>query len=616
MLWNIIFGDPIPKTRLKEYTLPKKFALPILSSDALSSVAYATGEILSTLAVAGVVALGMSFHISLFIVALIVIVGISYIQTISAYPNGGGAYMVAKENLGKPFGLVAGGALLIDYVLTVSVSTSAGVLAITSAFPNLIEYRVEIAVFAIFIMMWINLRGVKDTATILVWPTYFFVVVIIIMLVLGVYNLFTGNLHPIDYSKMSNHLVAINQTLGVTLILRAFSSGCSAMTGIEAIANGVSLFRPDKSRNAIITLIILIVLLIVMFMGVSFLSFKLQIHPLVDQSALSQLGHSVLGSGMAYYLLQLTTCLILIIAANTSFSAFPILASLLSKDGFLPAQLKNKDERLSFRNGIIILALLAMGLIVLFDADTSALIPLYSIGVFLAFTLCQSGLVVFWYKRRHRVNSWHIRVLINVIGCIVTSITVAVIAESKFKEGAWIIIVAIPLLVAMFYGVNKHYKYVTKSLEIKDFDHAYRKNRIAKNDIKIVIPVSSLHKGTLKAIAFAESISNDVSIVTINIDHNETDKLKLDWEKLGFKQELMIIEPKIESFVYYFTKYIKNCDKNREGELTTIVLPKVQTNKFWYTLLHNHRVFLIKKGLKSMGKEGETRVIIEVPYQI
>ena len=614
MLWNIVFGNPISKTKLEQYTLPKKFALPILSSDALSSVAYATGEIISTLAVAGAVALSMSFHVSLFIIALIVIVGISYIQTINAYPKGGGAYMVAKENLGVPMGLIAGGALLIDYVLTVAVSVSAGILAITSAIPSLIEYRVEMAVFAIIIMMWINLRGVKDTATILVWPTYAFILIIFTMLGIGLYNLITGHLHPIDYTTTTNHLVAVNQALTITLILRAFSSGCSAMTGIEAIANGVSLFRPDRKRNAILTLMSLIVLLIIMFAGIGFLSYKINIHPLVGQSALSQLGRSIFGDGMTYYFLQLATCLILIIAANTSFSAFPILASILSKDGFLPAQFKNKDERLAFRNGIIILALLAIGLIFLFDADTSSLIPLYSIGVFLAFTLCQSGLLVFWYKKRATVKRWYLKAAINLIGCIATFITVLIIAESKFTEGAWIVVVAIPLLVMVFYGIRRHYNTVHKSLEL-NFCDVIEVSQKATNNIKIVMPISSLHKGTLKAIEFAQSISHNIDMVTINMDESETQKLKADWQKLGIKQELIVIEPKIESFVYYFIKYIKCSDRSNNG-LSTVVLPKVQNRKFWHSMLHNQRVFLLKWGLKSISNKGDTRVIIEVPYQI
>ncbi|MFT4693509.1 MAG: amino acid transporter [Francisella sp.] len=614
MLWNIIFGNPISKTKLEQYTLPKKFALPILSSDALSSVAYATGEILSTLAVAGAVALSMSFHVSLFIVALIVIVGISYIQTINAYPKGGGAYMVAKENLGVPMGLIAGGALLIDYVLTVAVSVSAGILAITSAIPSLIEYRVEMAVFAIIVMMWINLRGVKDTATILVWPTYAFILIIFTMLGIGLYNLITGHLHPIDYTTTTNHLVAVNQALTITLILRAFSSGCSAMTGIEAIANGVSLFRPDRKRNAILTLMLLIVLLIIMFAGIGFLSYKINIHPLIDQSALSQLGHSIFGNGMTYYFLQLATCLILIIAANTSFLAFPILASILSKDGFLPAQFKNKDERLAFRNGIIMLALLAIGLIFLFDADTSSLIPLYSIGVFLAFTLCQSGLLVFWYKKRATVKRWYLKAAINLIGCIATFITVLIIAESKFMEGAWIVVVAIPLLIMFFYGIRRHYISVNKSLEL-NFCDVIEISQKATNNIKIVMPISSLHKGTLKAIEFAQSISHNIDMVTINMDESETQKLKYDWQKLGIKHELIVIEPKIESFVYYFIKYIKCSDSSNDG-LSTVVLPKVQNRKFWHSMLHNQRVFLLKWGLKNISNKGDTRVIIEVPYQI
>ncbi|AIT09551.1 amino acid transporter [Candidatus Francisella endociliophora] len=614
MLWNIIFGNPISKAKVDEYTLSKKFALPILSSDALSSVAYATGEILATLAVAGTVALSLSFHISLFIVALIVIVGISYVQTIKAYPRGGGAYIVAKENLGIPMGLVAAAALLIDYVLTVAVSVSAGVLAITSALPSLELYSTDIAILAIFIIMWINLRGIKDTATVLVWPTYAFMSIIFILIAIGLYNVLTGNLYTIDYIETSKHLVVANQALTITLILRAFSSGCSAMTGIEAIANSISLFRADKKRNAIITLMVLVAILITMFIGIAYLSYKLDIRPLIDESALSQLGHNILGNGAAYYFLQLATCLILIIAANTSFSAFPILASILSKDSFFPAQFKNKDERLAFRNGIIILGLCAISLIIMFDANTSALIPLYSIGVFLAFTLCQAGLLIFWYKKRRKLSKWYIRAAINLIGCIATFATVIVIADSKFMEGAWIVVVAIPILVAIFYKISSHYKSVRENLKL-DLDHIEIPTRLSTNNIKVILPISGLHKGTLKAIEFAKSISKNIDIVTIDMDESETQKLKNDWQKLGIEEELIVIKPKIESFVYYFIKYVKTCDNNN-SELCTIILPKVQNSKIWHSLLHNQRVFLIKWTLKRLSSKGDTRVIIEVPYQI
>ncbi|APC97617.1 APC family permease [Francisella frigiditurris] len=617
-MWSIIFGNPISKTKLEQYTLSKKHGLATFSSDALSSVAYATGEILTTLAMAGTFALTMSLNISFFIAALIIIVGISYIQTINAYPNGGGAYVVAKENLGIFMGLIAGAALLVDYILTVSVSTSAGVLAITSAFPSLYNHSVQIAVFSIVIIAWLNLRGIRDSASILIWPTYGFIIIILLMIIIGSYNLFTGNLHPIDYRRTTQTLETVNQALTVTLLLRAFSSGCSAMTGIEAIANGVASFRPDKRRNANITLIWLIVLLISMFLGIAYLSFKLGIRPVEEQSSLSQLAHLIFGDGFWYYILQLATCLILLVAANTSFAAFPVLASILSRDGFLPAQLKNKDERLAFRNGIIILAILAICLIVAFHADTSALIPLYSIGVFLAFTLCQAGLIVFWYKRRRKVKSWVFRSFINLVGCIATFITVLVITESKFTEGAWIVIVALPVLIAIFYRIRKHYLKVDKSLKLR-IEDVYTEKEIFTEQPKILIPISKLHRGTLKAIDFAKTISSNIEVVTINIDREETQKLEAAWKEFNIKQKLTVIETDFQSFLYYFVKYVQEADaQNKDGSLCTVIIPRVEDSKFWHNILHNQRVFLLKWALRGARKEtkGKTRVIIEIPYQI
>ncbi len=619
-LERIVFGDPIPKTQAEEQALSKKHALAIFSSDALSSVAYATGEILTVLIVAGVAALSMSLHIAIFIAILIVIVGVSYKQAIDAYPEGGGAYIVARENLGTFMGLLAAGALMLDYILTVAVSVSAGILAITSALPSLQSYAELLAIIAIIGIMWMNLRGMKESATAFMWPTYAFVVVILVMIGIGLYRYFTNDLAPVDYSHAIDLMEPITGVLTLTVILRAFSSGCSAMTGIEAVANGVMSFKQPRAKNASITLMILIVLLISMFLGISFLVANLELRPLTNQSLLSQVGHSIYGNGFFYYLLQTVTCLILLLAANTSFAGFPLLTSMISKDGFLPRQLQNIGDRLAFSNGIIALAIFACVLIIVFAANTSALIPLYSIGVFLAFTLCQAGLVRVWYSRRRHVKTWWVKAIINSFGCICTFIAVLVVVESKFFEGAWIIIVALPLLILMFYRIHHHYCLADQELSLSA-DTGLIETFLQKDfHSKVIVPISKLHKGTIAALNFARQISPDVTPVIININPDKTERLQKKWRDLNFPEELIVLESQYQSLTKPLIKFIRRRDLTEpERGLSVLVLPKAETTKLWHTLLHNQKTALLRWGLKSVSKtetKGQARVIVEVPYQL
>ena len=447
---RFVFGQPIPKARHVESKLPKFKALAIFSSDALSSVAYATEEMLIILALAGILGFSYLMNISVFIIILIVIVGISYKQAITAYPQGGGAYVVSRENLGKSASLVAAVALLIDYILTVAVSVSAGIQALTSAVPELFGHAVILAMSAILILTWLNIRGIRESANILLVPTYLFISMVLLMIGIGLYHyIFQGALlDPSEMSRHAHYILSSSSTvhaLTLILILRAFSSGCSAMTGIEAISNGVSAFQAPSNRNANITLTILIVLLIVMFGGISWMSESLHLSPLHNQTILSQLGREILGSGFFYYVLQFGTCAILLVAANTSFAGFPMLASMIAQDGYLPKQLKNVGDRLAFNNGIVVLAFIAAFLIIMFQANTTALIPLYSIGVFIAFSLCQAGLVLFWIHHRNSVKGWWFKCIVNAFGCLCTSIVVLVVLVSKFTEGAWLIVIFLPL---------------------------------------------------------------------------------------------------------------------------------------------------------------------------
>ncbi|WP_119344335.1 APC family permease [Facilibium subflavum] len=619
-LGRFFFGDPIPKAHAEEQTLSKKHALAVFSSDALSSVAYATGEILNVLVLAGAAALTMSMHISIFIAILIVVVGISYKQAIDAYPEGGGAYVVARENLGTFMGLLAAGALMLDYILTVAVSVSAGILAITSALPMLSGHAVFLAITAILLIMWMNLRGTKESASAFMWPTYAFVIVILSMVGIGIYHYLNGSLDAVDYSHANTLMQPVTGVLTLTLILRAFSSGCSAMTGIEAVANGVRAFKKPRAKNAATTLIILVILLISMFLGISFLAEKLQLQPLTDQSLLSQIGHNIFGNGFLYYLLQAVTCLILLLAANTSFAGFPLLASMISQDGFLPRQLQNLGDRLAFGNGIIALAIFACLLIVIFDANTSALIPLYSLGVFLAFTLCQAGLVRVWYQQRRNIRTWWLKAIINSFGCLCTFIAVLVVIESKFYEGAWIIIVALPILILTFYRIQKHYSLADQELSLSADMGLMEASLQQHTAAKVIVPISKLHKGTIAALDFARKISPDVTPVVVNVNPEKTKRLQKAWADLNFPEELVTLESQYQSLTRPLIKFIRRKDlKEPERGLCVLVLPKAETTRFWHTLLHNQKTALLRWGLKNISKtetKGQARVIVEVPYQL
>lgn len=610
---RFIFGSPLSRDDQVSERLPKFKALAILSSDALSSVAYATEEILGALMVAGAAALGYVVHVSIFIVILIVIVGVSYRQAIAAYPKGGGAYTVARENLGTVFGLVAAGSLMIDYVLTVAVSVSAGIYAITSAFPHLAPHAVLLSVLAVIIVMWMNLRGVREAATAFTWPTYLFIGMVFLLLIVGGYRYFTGTIHPIVYPA-SEAVPATTSALTMLLLLRAFSSGCSAMTGIEVISNGVTTFKEPAPSNAMITLLYLVGLLIVMFLGLSTLALALHVHPLMDNSVLSQIGQALLGHSVFYYLLQFATCLILLLAANSSFAGFPLLASIISSHSYLPRQLQDVGDRLAFSNGIILLGVLAIILIVMFDARTDLLIPLYSIGVFVAFTLCQAGLVKVWWRRR--VRYWWAKASINAIGCVATAVASIVIAESKFTEGAWIFFVALPLLMWMFYSINKHYRLSDKELAMSI---AYVPEEITALRPKVAVPVSMIHKGTLAALELAHRLSDDVTAIAINTNPARTQKLRDDWERLKLPYKLVVLDSPYQSMLEPLLTRIRRMDITEpERGLTTVVVTRAMPSKWWHFLLHNHRVLLLRLGLAIIGREnkGSMRVIIEIPYQL
>jgi amino acid transporter len=473
--------------------------LAVLSSDALSSVAYATDFILTTLVVAGVAAFSHAIPISLVIAALLAIVAFSYRQTIHAYPTGGGAYIVAKENIGDNAGLIAAASLLVDYTLTVSVSISAGVLAVTSAFPKLDAVRVELCLGCLAILMLGNLRGIRESGRIFAVPTYFFVVSIGVLIATGLYQYMTGHVTPVQVPLPPE---AGTSRLTTFLLLTAFANGCTAMTGVEAVSNGVPAFRPPESKNASATLVAMAVLAITMFVGITVLAHAYGVIPTASESGVSQLGRAIFGAGSIYYIIQAATMLILVLAANTAYADFPRLSSIVARDRYLPRQFMNQGDRLAFSNGILVLSAFAAILIIVFGGDTQRLLPLYMIGVFISFTLSQAGMVIHWRKTKE--PGWRTSAFINGFGAIVTGVVLIIVAVTKTLEGAWIVLLLIPLIVFLFKETRKHYDHVAAQLTLR----GYAPGRRAHNTV--VMPIGGLQRAVVEALRYAETLSDHV----------------------------------------------------------------------------------------------------------
>ena len=503
-LRRFVFGAPLASSAAGEERLSKLKALPIFSSDALSSSAYATEEILLALVLAGTGALTLGLPVSIAIAVLLVVVVASYRETIKAYPRGGGTYSVASENLGKWPGLIAAASLLTDYVLTVAVSISAGALAIISAVPSLAPYRVEMAVVAVIIMAAGNLRGLREAGTIFAVPTYLFMLGFGGMIIAGVARLILGQEGAsLSSSAPPREQAEAVQTLTLFLILRAFASGATALTGVEAIANGVQAFKPPEAKNASTTLVIMAAILATFFVGATFLGVRYGVVPTHDESVISQIGRIAFGGEhFAYYYLQGTTALILVLAANTAFNGFPMLGSILARDEYLPRQFAFRGDRLAYSNGILVLTAVALGLLVLFQADTHRLIPLYAIGVFLAFTLSQYGMVLRW--RRLRQPGWIVSASINGVGAVMTAIALVVVAATKFSHGAWVVLILIPTLVAILYVINRHYGSARTQLHLAD--GPMRLGLALTSDRPVVVPVSEINYATARAIHYARGI--------------------------------------------------------------------------------------------------------------
>jgi amino acid transporter len=662
---RVIVGDPISTALAHNERLNKKTALAVFSSDALSSVAYSTEAILLVLLAAGSLAIGYLVPITIGITVLLAILTLSYRQTIHAYPSGGGAYIVAKDNLGTQSGLVAGASLLVDYILTVAVSVSAGVAAITSATRGtylefLHDHRVALCIVLVAFIAFINLRGVRESGAIFAGPTYLFILSMLALVVVGIIRYYaTGHViatPPADQVHFDESVGSIGHgaltgAALLWLLMRAFAAGCTALTGVEAISNGIPAFQKPESKNASTTLTWMAVIMTVLILGTGFLAYKLNAHPTGSEETLvSIMARHTFGSGVIYYGIQAATAAILVLAANTSFADFPRLASLLAADRFLPRQFANRGDRLVFSNGVIILAVLAIVLIIIFKGQEQAMLPLYAVGVFLSFTLSQSGMVIHWMRERKAEESksriskqedearlhvsedpsaathtrerlraierdqggnWILSIIINSAGALITFIVLIVITTTKFTHGAWAVIVLIPLIVMMFHAISSHYKMVAAQLTLEKI----KPTRAAMKH-RIIIPVSGIHRGVLPALDYARSLgasdNTEVTAIYVEINPENTEDVKKRWEVWGNGVPLKVITSPFRSITTPLIKYINDDLEQHKDSIITIVLPEFVPRAWWQQLLHNQTALLIKGKLLFSRRI----VVTSVPHHL
>jgi amino acid transporter len=610
-LKRLFVGRPLANEQLAHERLSKRIALAVFSSDALSSVAYATEAILIALLAGSQQALGYATPIALGIALLLITVAFSYRQTIIAYPQGGGTYIVSRENLGTIPSLVAASSLLIDYVLTVAVSMSAAVAAITSAIAVLDPYRVELAVGLIALVTLANLRGIKESGQIFAVPTYLFVLSMFTLIGVGLFKVIaSGGAVPPAPSPRIPYVVEELQGLSFFLLLRAFAAGCTALTGIEAIADGVPAFKKPESRNAAITLVIMAVILCTMFLGTTILANAYHIIPdgsREPETANSQIARAIFGGGSPfYYILQISTMLILILASNTAFADFPRLSYFLASDRFLPRQFAQRGDRLVFSNGVVALGIFSALLVIGFGAREQALLHLYAVGVFMSFTLSQFGMVQRW--RRLKTPGWQRSAAINLLGATVTGTVLVVIATTKFLEGAWAVLLLIPMLVLILRAIHWHYTEVAKQLSLADAPPPTAVRRHTA-----VVLISGVHKGVIPAVQYALSLAPDnVTAVYVDMDAEVTEKLKEKWKQWGSGIPLVVLPSPYRSLVRPLMTYIDEIDAQYDDDVMTIVLPEFIPSKWWQHLLHNQTALLIKATLLfSKGK-----VVTSVPYHL
>ncbi len=611
---HAVFGRPLPSERLEHERLNKKTALAVLSSDAISSVAYATDQILFVLGGAiGLAAVNYVLPISAVIVGLLVLVGLSYRQTVFAYPNGGGSYTVARENLGVMPGLIAAAALLTDYILTVAVSISGGVAAITSAYPAIAPYTVTICSLSILLLATVNLRGVRESGAAFSLPTYAFIVMMLALLGVGAYRYWTGHeLAPIaaafkvdpTSAQKGGGFSPITGFALMYLLMRGFAEGCAAMTGTEAISNGVMAFKAPAQRNAAVTLGWMVAILALFFLGVSFLAQHYQVMPTHRETVLSILGHHIFGGGPLYFALQYTTFAVLVLAANTAFADFPRLAGILAHDKFMPRQLAARGDRLAFSNGIVMLALVAWLLVWLFHGDTNALVPLYAIGVFVCFTLSQAGMVVHW--RATKEPGWRWKATLNGVGAVATLLVSIIQIVTKFTTGGWIIAVIIPAIILGLRAIHRHYTEFAEEIRFLG------QSPITPLHHTVIVPVNGITKATSGALVYASTISDEVLAIYIEVDARDTARIEAEWEAWDIGIPLVVVPSPYRSILKPLVEYVENLRMVTPGELVTIVVPEIVPKRWWEHLLHNKTALYIRTAFLFKPNV----VVTAIPYLV
>ena len=611
ILKRLLLGRPLATAEQEHQKIPKTVGLAVFSSDAISSTAYATEEILFVTALgASSLALGLDnlIPISIAVAILLTIVVTSYRRTIYAYPGGGGSYVVSRENLGTNASLVAGAAILVDYILTVAVSISAGAAAIISipAFEGLHDQRVLVCIGAIALITMINLRGIKESGRIFAIPTYIYIAALGGLIVYGLIRSYLGDVGHVPFNaEQFEGAREVGGTLGLFLLLKGFSSGAVALTGIEAIADGVPAFRRPESKNAARTLTWMAIILGTLFFGTAVLAHRLHPYPSEEQTVLAQLGETVFGNGVIFIVLQIATAVILLLAANTAYADFPRLSSIIARDGFLPRQLANRGDRLVFSNGILFLAVAAAGLIVAFGGITNALIPLYAVGVFTSFTLSQLGMVR--YQVRERAARWQVGAAISGTGAVVTFVVLVIVGATKFTSGAWVPLIVIPAIVLFFKGIGRHYRTVRAGLSIPSDFRPRRMNHT------VVVLVGSVHRGVLEALAYARSLApNHLVAVTVVSDEEHQERIEQQWADRQIDVPLEIVYDPYRELTHPILNYIDEIDARWENDIVTVVIPEFVVKHWWGHLLHNQSALILKGRL--LFRKGT--VVTSVPYHV
>ncbi len=608
---RFLFGRRLASEEEVTERLPKKLALPIFSSDAISSSAYAPDEILIALFAGGAIALQYSVEIALAIAVMLAIVTTSYRQVCRAYPSGGGAYAVAKENLGQIFGLIAAGALMIDYVMTVAVSTTSAVAQAYSVWPVIYDWRIEIGIASIALITIGNLRGLRESGNIFALPTYLFLGLSLLLVGLGVARALTGQL-PSPPVPPQVPLPGA-EALTLFLLLRAFAGGSVALTGVEAIANGVPAFKPPEARNAANTMTIMAILLGILFVGFMFIADSMGLRPATaggGPTAIAQLGTAIFGDGSPLFVaLQVATALILFLAVNTSFNAFPRLAAILAGDGYMPRQFSFRGDRLAFSYGIVILAAVAGLLIVVFQGDTHLLIPLYSVGVFVCFTLSQVGMVRHWITSREPGRRW--RAAVNAIGGLLTFVVLMVVVSVKFEGGAWLVVVLVPLLVALMLFIHRQYATSRRELALRPGQIITRPHR----EERVVVPINGVSRAVVQAINVGRSISDDVRAVLVSDDPNETAEVRAAWERAIPDVPLVVVESPYRALTGPLVAYLDVLDwawpPDKDAPITFVVIPEYVPRHWWERMLYNQSTNQLRRAL--LGRPNT--VITNVPYR-